>query len=987
MTNESSANGEPASGWLTGLHIVTLSCLAFAVPLLDLIGRSPEFLVIRRVGAIELAGLLGLMLLVAPLPFLAIAYGAGRFGANAGRAAGAAMVGALSCLVALRLTAASRHLDGAAALAVAAIAGLAAALLHHRHAAFRSFVTWLSPALVVVPAYFVLQPDVRRAVFPPDETRLQSTGAHSPVFFLVFDELSRAAIVDQQGLIDGRRYPNLARLAGDSTWYRNAYTVADTTSVAVPAMLTGRIPSAGELPLLADHPVNLFTLFGGDYRIRADEPVTRLCPLRINELGADSEESPAKRTTALWLDVSVVWLHLTMPPGWRQRLPSISTSWGGFVTGSHEAANAHGPRAQPKSSAEFYALAVEELSQGDRAERFRKFLRGIDPDDERVLYFEHVMLPHTPWEHFPSGRLYRVDGGRIEGLSGDAWGADADPVRLSAVRYLMQVEFLDRLVGEFIQALESAGIYDRSLIVLVADHGVSFRAGDSRRGYSRSNVADIVPVPLIIKSPGQPAGAVVDAPVTVLDIVPTIVDILGVKAAASFDGSSTRATPARTSRSIRLSTANAGALEIDLDDVDARKRESAREFERLIGPASDPFRYSRSAPRADLLGKPLASCTLRDGTLVASLLEPDLYRDYDPEAERAPALVTGVVRTDATERFTLALAVNGTIAATTETYPGGGGVQLFVALLPDTALRTGSNDIAILRVVAADGSPQGAPLLERTASGIHRSFAIVGDERGREQSLLVDGRSYKLGRALDGWIESTEPRGGSVRISGWAADATRKRLASEVVVFYRGKCVASGATSVAKGYVAEGLHEPAYMFSGFSFDVPASFVPGIEREGVRLFALSDDANATELGTILLRTERAPGGEYLVTSNGVRYRVDEGAVEGLTEAVEADGNGTVLRGWAADRNRDAAAERIVVVLDGRVVRDTTPSEERPNLSRGGGPALRCGFRMHFDVKPAAARRALEEGRARVLATSRDGRASELKLAAPADRPAK
>ena len=54
--------------------------------------------------------------------------------------------------------------------------------------------------------------------------------------------------------------------------------------------------------------------------------------------------------------------------------------------------------------------------------------------------------------------------------------------------------------------LRDAGLYERSLIVVAADHGVSFHSGDQRRDATETNAPDILSVPLIIKEPRQREG-------------------------------------------------------------------------------------------------------------------------------------------------------------------------------------------------------------------------------------------------------------------------------------------------------------------------------------------------------------------------------------------------------------------------------------------------------------------------------------------------
>ena len=90
----------------------------------------------------------------------------------------------------------------------------------------------------------------------------------TPVVLVVFDEFPVSSLMRADGSLDTVRYPNFARLARDGTWYPRATTVHDSTTQAVPAILTGQLPRKGELPTLKDHPDNLFTLLGERYAIR-----------------------------------------------------------------------------------------------------------------------------------------------------------------------------------------------------------------------------------------------------------------------------------------------------------------------------------------------------------------------------------------------------------------------------------------------------------------------------------------------------------------------------------------------------------------------------------------------------------------------------------------------------------------------------------------------------------------------------------------------
>ena len=103
---------------------------------------------------------------------------------------------------------------------------------------------------------------------------------------------------------------------------------------AVPALLSGLYPKRRQLPRLADHPDNLFTLLGGRYRIDAFERETRLCPPGVCR--EDERSSFARRLGSMIEDASVVYGHLLLPERLANDLPSVSQSWQDFLHAGQE---------------------------------------------------------------------------------------------------------------------------------------------------------------------------------------------------------------------------------------------------------------------------------------------------------------------------------------------------------------------------------------------------------------------------------------------------------------------------------------------------------------------------------------------------------------------------------------------------------------------------------------------------------------------------
>src|ERR687896_2314884 len=117
----------------------------------------------------------------------------------------------------------------------------------------------------------------RVAAFKPPKLPKPPKKPH--VVLLIMDELPSDSLLDRRGRIDPVRYPNFAALAGDSTWFRNGYSIYDSTTKAVPLILDGKWPSYGSSPDRAGHPRSIFDMFKRrGYRMVASEEASALCP-------------------------------------------------------------------------------------------------------------------------------------------------------------------------------------------------------------------------------------------------------------------------------------------------------------------------------------------------------------------------------------------------------------------------------------------------------------------------------------------------------------------------------------------------------------------------------------------------------------------------------------------------------------------------------------------------------------------------------------
>jgi len=118
------------------------------------------------------------------------------------------------------------------------------------------------------------------------------------------------------------------------------------------------------------------------------------------------------------------------------------------------------------------------------------------------------------------------------------WKNDQMLVNLAAQRFFLQLGFTDLLLGMIFNALKSEDLYDNALIIVTADHGLSFHAGQSFRPLDKVNFPDILSVPMFVKLPGQTNGQIRNEYVETIDIVATIADIVGIDIPWGSDGKS-----------------------------------------------------------------------------------------------------------------------------------------------------------------------------------------------------------------------------------------------------------------------------------------------------------------------------------------------------------------------------------------------------------------------------------------------------------------
>jgi hypothetical protein len=534
---------------IAALHLCVLWAFAVAQPLFDLLGKNGEFFAARGSTRWDVV-LFGVVLLFVP-PAILVGLEA-LVPRPAREAVHAALIAALVGLFVLQAIR-SGGSAGWLLVAISGALGAAAALVYVRLAGARLILTVLAPAPLLFLGLFLLHSDASRLTFSgTDKALAAGEHANAPVVLVAFDELPVNSLRDSHGRIDAVRFPNFAALAAGSTWFANTSTVGEGTTHAVPAILTGRFPRAGEFPVYTDHRQNLFTLLGGPTDLHVVDQETHLCPPK---LCPGLEGSFGGRMRGFAEDTGIVYLHQLLPDDLTGGIPSIANGWDNFLqdASKHEDPGAIDPA----------------------------FLNSLHPGPRPALWYLHLLLPHSPWRYLPSGQRYSIR--QAPGWGGDeVWNDNQAAVDQYWQRHLLQLGYADRVLGKLVAHLRRTGLYNRALLVVTADHGISFRAGEKRRPASGSNLEDIAYVPLFVKLPHQHRGRVERAPARTIDIVPTIADALDVRMPWHVDGRSLLARSA-PEREVVLVKDGGKRFVVPSAELQARRERALRRQLRLFG--------------------------------------------------------------------------------------------------------------------------------------------------------------------------------------------------------------------------------------------------------------------------------------------------------------------------------------------------------------------------------------------------------------------
>jgi hypothetical protein len=607
-------------------HFLTyfaLSTIAIAQPMLDLYGKNTTVFSAAKMTALEVSVFVVMMLLVPALLATAIDSISKVFGPRVNESVRLWQIAAFSFLVGLAISRIAQWKGNTIPIAVGLVLAVAVPICFDRFRSVREWSRWLSAlgVAVLATALIQLQPVILGTSGPKSDAVIGRPDVS--VLQIVFDEFPLYALLDANGEINAERFPGFAQLAQESTWFRNSVAESNFTHQAVPAILASQVPTETGGPFLQQYPKNIFTLYGGKADVGGIEPVTSLCPQSV--CGTETSSLfgfDVGRYSKFVRDAGYVYGHRVLPPIARTRIPSIEGTWGGFGAVANKF----------KEQFDTGAFSqVEAITKGVSA-----FVRDSSPRVEVV----HALVPHAPWRLTPDHRVAPLSAS-ITTQNPD----NEDVVRDTYQTFLVQVGAADNAILDLIETLKQKGRWDNTLLVVTADHGISFMPTMPQRHTDFSDMGqsnDVYRIPTFIKFPKQSAGKISDCAISNLDLLPTIIDATETETTWEFAGQSVaNECPAGRTRTVVSATGETAVLSDGFEVV----KERSDYYDSVVGRAGTLRRVAAVGLSASLVGQPVSAAPISSTVASWSVAQKKMFANVSTQkGARVPSLITGKIQ-------------------------------------------------------------------------------------------------------------------------------------------------------------------------------------------------------------------------------------------------------------------------------------------------------------------------------------------------------
>ncbi len=180
-------------------------------------------------------------------------------------------------------------------------------------------------------------------------------------------------------------------------------------------------------------------------------------------------------------------------------------------------------------SMDFSVPKALEWLRGNKDKKFFLFLHGYDIHGQNTPSngFDYRFVDPAYDKRY-TGSEQEQEALREEGLEKGQLTLRDEDVRFWRAVYDEKIQRADLKFRRFLDAFELLGLTAKTLFVLTSDHGTEFYE-HRRFDHGFTLYDEHIHVPLIVRLPGQTAGAVIRERVSSIDVMPTILDLLAVE--------------------------------------------------------------------------------------------------------------------------------------------------------------------------------------------------------------------------------------------------------------------------------------------------------------------------------------------------------------------------------------------------------------------------------------------------------------------------
>jgi choline-sulfatase len=375
---------------------------------------------------------------------------------------------------------------------------------------------------------------------------------------------------------------SLTAVPGDGPGRPGSGLVLRAPKVVAPAVAKSAAPSPAEMP---------------GTRRRANVIVYLVDTLRKDHLGCYGYSKPVSPHVDAFAREATLFRNAVAQSSWTR--PSVVSILTGLLPRTH---GVHGRRdalsqeavtlAEVLRGAGYRTAAIVTNGNVDRSfglgqgfESYRLLQHGRDTAEnvtaraaewlegvqgQPFFLFLHTIEPHTPYQP-PAVFRQRFapsvaeDLGKVRTLKAlNAGTLPVTPERLQGLLALYDAEIAanDAGFGGLVDLLRERGLWEETVVVFLSDHGEEFHDHGGWE-HGRTLHTEMLDVPLLIRLPGVGKGQVVDRLAQHVDVVPTLLDALGLPVQAAVEGRSLL--PAITGAGEKASEEEAALSWLDVD--------------------------------------------------------------------------------------------------------------------------------------------------------------------------------------------------------------------------------------------------------------------------------------------------------------------------------------------------------------------------------------------------------------------------------------